>query len=54
MPKMNNVHLKGTLLGKSIAVSCCCSPALCGALHSFNILRFGCNFAKQAIDDRKN
>nr|DAX17431.1 MAG TPA: hypothetical protein [Bacteriophage sp.] len=32
MPKMNNVHLKGTLLGKSIAVSYCCSPALCGAL----------------------
>ena len=32
MPKMNNVHLKGTLLGKSIAISCCCSPALCGAL----------------------
>ena len=21
---------------------------------SFNILRFGCNFAKQALDDRKN
>jgi hypothetical protein len=21
---------------------------------SFNILRFGCNFAEQALDDRKN
>ena len=34
MPKMNNVHLKGTLLGKSIAISCCCSPVLCGGMQA--------------------
>ncbi len=30
--KLNAVHSKETLIGKFIAVSCCGSPALCGAL----------------------
>nr|DAM11862.1 MAG TPA: hypothetical protein [Caudoviricetes sp.] len=32
MSKMNSVHSRETLIGKFIAISCCCSPALCGAL----------------------
>ena len=30
--KLNTVHSKGMLIGKLIAVSCCCLPALCGTL----------------------
>ena len=34
MSKMNSVHSRETLIGKFIAISCCCSPVLCGGMQA--------------------